>query len=128
MYGQKKRRKSMLSGWSFLLNLIFVPLISAVFAILLLFVFLACILPFGCGVYLLYILELIINAVVLVFEVADFSTFSLTVMQLSKASCVCYYGGVIFLTDKWNVSKRQRWALSAVCFGAFSVILALLNL
>lgn len=117
-----------LSGWSFLLNLIFVPLIGSLFAALLLCVFLACILPLWCSAYLLYIPAMLLNALLLVFEVVDFSTFSITAMQLSKASCVCYYGGVVFLTDKWNVKKRQRLALSAVCFGAFFVILALLNL
>jgi predicted membrane metal-binding protein len=117
-----------LSGWSFLLNLIFVPLIGAVFAGLLVLVLLACLLPLWCGGYLLYIPAMLINAGLLLFEVADFSTFAITGMQLSGGCCVCYYGGMIFLTDKWNVSKKQAWMLSGVCFMAFAVILALLNL
>lgn len=117
-----------LSGWAFLLNLIFVPLISVAFAGLLVLVLLSCLLPLWCGKCLLYILAMLLNAGLLVFEVADFSTFAITTMQLSKGCCVCYYGGVIFLTDKWNLSKRQGGMLSAVCFVAFAVILALLNL
>jgi predicted membrane metal-binding protein len=117
-----------LSGWSFVLNLIFVPLISGVFAFLLLLVVLACLLPLWCGAYLLYVPVMLFNAALLVFEIVDFSTFSLTGMQLSIGSCVCYYGGMIFLTDKWNVSKRQKIVLSAGCFMAFAIILATLNL
>ena len=116
-----------LSGWSFLLNLIFVPIISAVFAFLLLVVVLACILPLGWSTYVLYLPAMLFNGALLMFEVADFSSFALTGMQVSGGSCVCYYGGVIFLTDKWNVTKRQRNFLSMVCFTAFFVILALLN-
>ena len=117
-----------LSGWSFLLNLIFVPLVGAVFALLLLCVFLACLLPLWCSGYLLYIPAMLINAVLLLFEVVDFSSFALTGIQLSSGSCICYYGGMVFLTDKWNVTKRQRNLLSVACFIAFIVILALLNL
>ena len=116
------------SGWSFLLNLIFVPLISVAFAGILLIVVLACLLPIGLSGYLLYIPAMLFHATLLVFEVVDFSSFAITNVQLSHASCVCYYGGVIFLTDKWNVSKKQRICLSVLCFTAFIAILALLNL
>ena len=117
-----------LSGWSFLLNLIFVPLIGAVFAFLLLFVLLACLLPLWCSQYLLYIPAMLINLALLLFEVVDFSAFALTGIQLSAGSCISYYGGVVFLTDKWNLSKRQSAILSAACFTACLIILALLNL
>ena len=117
-----------LSGWSFILNLIFVPLIGAVFAVLLLCVFLACLLPLWCSGYLLYIPAMLINLALLLFEVVDFSSFVLTGIQLSSGSCISYYGGVVFLTDKLNVTKRQRSLLSAACFTACIIILALLNL
>ena len=116
-----------LSGWSLLLNFIFIPLISGIFAILLLLVFVACLLPLGWSVYLLYLPAMLFNGALLLFEVVDFSTFALTGMQLSSGSCVCYYGGVIFLTDKWNVSKKQWLMLSLTFFAGFAVILALLN-
>ena len=117
-----------LSGWSFLLNLIFVPLIGAVFALLLMCVFVACLLPLWCSACLLYIPAMLINLALLLFEVVDFSSFALTGIQLSGGSCICYYGGVVFLTDKWNITKRQRRLLSTACFVASIVILALLNL
>jgi competence protein ComEC len=116
------------SGWSFILNLFFVPLISAVFASLLVLVLLACILPFWLSAYLLYIPVILLNVALLVFEIADFSSFLLVGVQLSGASCVCYYGGALFLTDKWNISKGQQKWLANGCFLCFFVILALLNL
>ena len=63
-----------LSGWSVLLNLIFVPLIGFVFAFLLLCVLFACLLPLWCSQYLLYIPAMLINLTLLLFEVVDFST------------------------------------------------------
>jgi competence protein ComEC len=117
-----------LSGWALLFNLLFVPLISGMFAMLLLLVFLACALPLWLGSYLLYIPMVLFHAVLLVFEVADLSAFALTGMQLSGESCVCYYGGMIFLTDKWNVSKKQSRLLASLFFVGFVVILAMLNL
>lgn len=117
-----------LSGWSLLLNLFFVPLVSAMFASMLALVAVGCILPTVCGVYLLYLPKVFWNFLLLIFEVFDFSTFALVGLQLSGESCVCYYGGVTFLTDKWNISKRQRRMLAFACFLTFAVILALLNL
>ncbi len=117
-----------LSGWSLLLNLFFVPLISAMFAGLLALAAVTCILPTVCSTYLLYLPKVLWNLLVLLFEAFDFSTFALTGIQLSGESCVCYYGGVTFLSDKWNISKGQRKTLAFACFGAFIVILALLNL
>ena len=117
-----------LSGWSLLLNFIFVPLISGVFAVLLVIIVVACLLPISISAYLLYLPSMVWTAILLIFEVADFSVFALTGMQLSGGSCVCYYGGVCLLSDKLNISKRRRVLLSCVFFLAFGVILALLNL
>ena len=117
-----------LSGWSLMLNVIFIPLVGVVFAGLLLCVFLACLLPLWCSTYVLYIPAMLINVVTLLFEVADFSTFVLMGVQLSHGSCVCYYGGVVFLTDKWNLSKKQKAFLSSICFAGFFLLLAMLNL
>lgn len=117
-----------LSGWAFILNLIFVPLLGVAFAALLLVVIVVCLLPLWCSSYLLYIPAMLFNALLLVFEVVDFSSFAFVGMQLSGASCVCYYGGIIFFTDKWNLSRHQRICLSGACFLAFAIILALLNL
>ena len=115
------------SGWSFLLNFIFVPLIGAMFAFLLLFCVLACLLPLSLAPYVLYLPSVLWNLLLLAFEIVDFSSFALTAMQLSVGSCVCYYGGVIFLTDKWNVTKKQSRTLSTVFFVGFLITLAMLN-
>ena len=117
-----------LSGWSMLLNLFFVPLISAAFAGFLALVAVAGILPASWSVYVLYLAKVLWNALLLLFEVFDFSTFALTGIQISGESCVCYYGGVTFLSDKWNVSKKQRRELAFACFGAVILILATLNI
>ncbi len=117
-----------LSGWSLLLNLFFVPLISAMFAGLLALLAVACILPTLSSTYLLYLPKVLWNLLLLLFEAFDFSTFALTGIQLSSESCVCYYGGVTFLSDKWNISKRQRYVLAIGCFVAFGIILAMLNI
>ncbi len=117
-----------LSGWSLLLNFFFVPLISGVFALLLLVSVLSCLFPIALAHYLLYVPALLWNLLLLVFEIVDFSTFAVTAMQLSGGNCVCYYGGLIFLTDKWNLSKKHSYTLSAVCFGGFLITLAMLNL
>ena len=117
-----------LSGWSLILNLFLVPLISAVFALLLVVVAVACVLPISLAPYLLYIPALVWNVFLLVFEVVDFSSFSLRGMQVSGGLCVCYYGGLLFLTDKWNVSKRLAKTLATMCFVGFLLGLATLNL
>ena len=117
-----------LSGWSLLLNLFCVPLVGAMFALLLALVTVASILPSAWAFYLLYLPKVFWSLLLLLFEVFDFSAFAVTGIQLSGESCVCYYGGVTFLSDKWNISERQRKTLAFVCFGTFIVILALLNL
>lgn len=117
-----------LSGWALVLNLFFVPLVSAVFALLLALVAVACLLPSICSGVILYLPLVLLNTLLLLFEVVDFSTFAFIGVQLSGESCVCYYGGVTLLSDKWNISQKQRRWLAIACFVAFIVILALLNL
>jgi len=117
-----------LSGWSILLNFFFIPLISGVFAFLLLFTVLACVFPISLAPYLLYVPSLLWNLLLLVFEIVDFSSFALTAVQLSGGNCVCYYGGLIFLTDKWNIPKKHSHRLSLVCFVGFLITLAMLIL
>ncbi len=117
-----------LSGWSLLLNFIFVPLIDGIFTLLLLLVALACLLPTGFSAVLLYLPSLVWSASMLVFEIMDFSTFGLQNVHLTWRICVCYYGGVTFLSDKWNLRKGVRRGLAALFFLGFFACVLLINL
>ncbi len=105
-----------LSGWSLLLNFIFVPFTDAFFTVLLVLTVIACCLPALFAPIFLYLPSVVWSAAMLVFEVADFSSFALKNVQLSLGICVCYYGGLTFLSDKWNLSKRLKGALALLCF------------
>ena len=106
------------SCWSLLLNLLFVPLISAGFSLLLLFVFIACALPVSAASVILYLPSMLWSAVLLVFEACDFSSFMIRGFSLTAGGVVCYYLACTFASDKWNVSGRIRrvavWGLSFV--------------
>ncbi len=116
-----------LSGWSLLLNFIFVPFTDGIFTALLLMTAVACLFPAAFSGVLLYLPSVVWSAATLVFETVDFSSFALRNLQLSLGICVCYYGGLTFLSDKWNLSKRWRAALACVCFLACGIALSLLN-
>ena len=100
------------SGWSLLLNCIFVPIISAVFAYLLLCVVIACLLPAGAVGVVLYVPSVVWSAILLVFEGVDFSSFCIE-GSVSAPCLLVYYGGCTFFTDKWNIP--QKWRRIAVC-------------
>lgn len=107
------------SGWAVLLNLFFAPLISATFAFLLSFVFLACLLPVAASSVLLYLPDLLWSLALLLFEVVDFSAFALTGWSISPQALIAYYGGCVLLTDKWNISATCRRIVAATFFCAF---------
>jgi predicted membrane metal-binding protein len=117
-----------LSVWSLLLNCIFVPFISAVFSLLLIFVMVACVLPIGASVVVLYLPNVVWSAVLLVFESVDFSALSISGVTVSVAACVCYYGGLTFVTDKWNLTKKWKNAYAMLCFAGFVGVILLSNL
>ncbi len=115
-----------LSGWSLLLNFFFVPITDGLFTLLLPLVGIACVLPTAFGVALLYIPSLLWSAAILTFEWADFSTFELSGLSFSLPLCVCYYLGVLFLTDKLNIPARLRKGLAVAFWGAFALGVCLL--
>ena len=117
-----------LSLWGLLLNGIFVPFISVVFSILLLFVALASALPVGISFILLYLPNLVWSAVLLLFEGVDFSAFALSGVKISIACALCYYGGWLFLTDKWNMPKIVKYMFSIGCFLVFWITMYALNM
>ncbi len=117
-----------LSLWGLLLNGIFVPFIGGIFSILLLFVVAACLLPSLLSAVLLYLPSVVWSAALLLFELMDFSGFVLSNVHISMGSIMCYYGGWIFLTDKWNMSRRYKIGLSLICFLTFGVTMYALNM
>ncbi len=105
-----------LSGWSLLLNFIFVPFTDGIFTILLVMVAVCCLLPTAFSKILLYLPSVVWSGAMLVFETVDFSSFALSGVQLSLLICVCYYGGVLFLSDKVNLKKEGRAWLALLFF------------
>ena len=117
-----------LSGWGLLLNFVFVPLIGAVFAFLLLAVAIACILPTIFAFVLLYIPNIIWSCLLLVFQTLDFSSFALRGIQISVVAMLPYVFACLFLSDKWNISRPLKYILSAVCCCAFVATMYALNI
>ncbi len=106
------------SGWSLLLNFIFVPFTDGIFTILLVLTGIACLLPTAFSGVLLYLPSVVWSAATLVFEVADFSSFALSGVKISAAICLSYYGGLSFLSDKWNVTRRMKIFLALLLLGS----------
>lgn len=109
------------SCWAILLNLFFVPLISGAFSLLLLFVVIACALPVSAAGVVLYLPSMLWSAVLLLFEICDFSSFAIGGFSLSAGCSACYYLSCTFCSDKWNVPAKMRLCcacgLAAACIG-----------
>lgn len=105
-----------ISGWSLLLNFLFVPFTDGIFTFLLVLTAIACLLPTAFGRVLLYAPSVLWSMAMLIFEIADFSAFAMKNVQISFLSCVCYYGGILFLSDKLNLSEKVRRIAAVVCF------------
>ncbi len=117
-----------LSGWSLLLNCLFVPLLSACFSVLLAFVGAACVLPLTASQAVLYLPKTVWSAVLLLFEAADFSSFCIENVTLPTGALIAYYAMLLFATDKWNVSTRWRRGLFVVFFVLFAVGTVVVNI
>ena len=117
-----------ISVWSLLLNCIFVPFISAVFSLLLIFVVAACVLPIGASAFTLYLPNVVWSAVLLVFEGVDFSICSISGVTIPVAACVCYYGGLTFVTDKWNLTRKWQHAFASLCCAGFICVVLVSNI
>ncbi|MBR2375727.1 MAG: ComEC/Rec2 family competence protein [Clostridia bacterium] len=109
------------SAMALLLNVIFVPLISGIFAVLLSAVTVACALPVAFSGVLLYVFNTLLSFVLLLFEAMDFSKFALTGLKISVGGCITYYGCCVFCTDKWNLSKRWKFAFATLFAVAFAL-------
>lgn len=115
------------SCWAFLLNLLFVPLISTAFSLLLIFVFIACVLPASAASVVLYLPSMLWSAVLLIFEAFDFSDFMIRGFSLTVGGVICYYLACTFSSDKWNVSKKFRRCSVLGLSATFLVVTVLHN-
>ncbi len=116
-----------LSGWSFLLNFLFVPILSAGFAFLLAMVWLACFLPLSWAGVILYLPSVLWSALLLLFEAVDFSSFAIRGIFIPFVGGICYYLGGTFLSDKWNLSKKWRGRFALLCFLSFFIVFLVVN-
>ncbi len=115
------------SGWGLLLNCIFVPLTSALFSVLLLFVIVACMLPVEFAFVVLYVPNVVWSLAILIFQVFEFSSFAIEGWKLSAGAIVTYYAGCTFLTDKWHVKKSFSFLFAVGCFLTFAITIVALN-
>ena len=111
-----------LSGWGLLLNVLFVPLISAAFSFLLALALLACVLPVAWSFVVLYVPNVIWSALLLLFETFDFSTFVIT-LGLSATATSCYYSTILLCSEKCNLHRKEKWWIFGVGMAVFVVCL-----
>ena len=110
------------SVWSLFLNCLFVPLIGAVFSVLLFLAFVACLLPVSVVKYVLFLPNVLLTAVLLLFELFDFSTAAVSGLRVTWQTFVFYYLACTFATDKWNLSRGVKIFLFCVCAIALCII------
>lgn len=115
-----------LSGWTLLLNCIFVPIFTCAFSIFLLSAVLAAILPFF-AVGILYVSNVIWSLLLLLFQTADFTNFAIAGLKINAFAILPYYAALLFITDKFNLSRPWKIALFSVSFLAFAVGMVALN-
>jgi competence protein ComEC len=108
------------SGVGLLLNCIFVPIMSAVFGVLIAFVILATALPIVCAPVVLYVPFAVWSLLLLLFYATDYSAFSLSFV-FPPIACVSYFATFLFWSDKLNLSKPVRAVISV----AFAIVCVL---
>lgn len=117
-----------LSGWAFLLNVLFVPLISVGFALLLAFVAVAALLPIAWSGWVLYAPSVSWSALLLFFQTVDLSAFAISGLTVGTSGLICYYIAIAFLSDKFNLEKSTRRTMAALALLAFVVAVWVINL
>ena len=108
---------------SIFLNCLYVPIMSVGFSGLLLLTVLSTLFPLIAGV-LMYVPNLFINLLMLPFHILELQTGIIEGSGLSAESLLCYYVCWIFLSDKFNLTKWQKWGIVGIF--AISFILCLL--
>ena len=115
------------SNAGLLLNCLFVPLLSAAFCPLLVFVMAACLIA-AWETIVLFIPNVVLSAVLLFFHTLDFSIELTQGLALSAGAVVAYYAALLFCSDKCNVAKKQKLLLIGIFAVAFGISFATLNL
>lgn len=117
-----------ISGAGLFLNCLFVPLISGVFGGLLLLVSTACILPIACARVLLFLPNAVWSAILLLFELVDFSAFAVQGIEITVVGIVLYLLACGFATDKWNLKGKRKILLFFLSVGGMVLINILFSL
>ena len=105
-----------LSYLSLLLNVLFVPLVSAVYSLLLITVSCAALFPVAWSGTILYVPSLVWSAALILFQTIDFSAFCIENVAVPVSGLICYFLALSFVADKWNLSKPVRFAFALLCF------------
>lgn len=111
------------SALSILLNCIFVPIVSACFAPLLILTAIAAILPKVVGAALLYPVGVIASSLLLPFHLVRLSAGVVRSLTVTPSAVIAYYVAVLFASDKFNLPKWQR---KVTMIGFFLVFLTCL--
>ena len=105
-----------LSAWGLLLNCILVPCVSLIFPIMLAFCALTALTPIALSKIILFLPNLLWTVIALIFQTLDFS-FILQVGEISFGVAFSYYGALIALSDKFNLTKAKK----RIAFLAFTL-------
>ena len=115
-----------LSGWTLLLNCLFVPIFTLAFSLFLISAVLAFCLPFFAG-GILYVSNVVWSFLLLVFQTSDFTSFALSGLKISALSMIPYYAACLFISDKFNLKRPWKIFLFFIAFCAFVVCMVALN-
>lgn len=115
-----------LSGWTLLLNCLFVPIFTLAFSLFLLSAVLAFCLPFFAG-GILYVSNVVWSLLLLIFQTSDFTSFALSGLKISALSMIPYYAACLFISDKFNLKRPWKILLFFIAFCAFVVCMVALN-
>lgn len=114
------------SGIGLVLNLLFIPVISAVFSLLFLCTVLACVLPFA-ATWLLFVPKYFLSVAVLPILALDLKVLLLCGFSFGGCAAI-WYLGIWLLTDKVNLKRWVKGVCSAVLCVIFVVCMLLRNL
>lgn len=107
-----------ISVWGFLLNCVFVPLLSAVFSIFLAVGWICCLLPVAWANAILSVPSTAISGLLLLFHAVDFSFVLFSGVSVPNTGLFLYYTGIAFSSDKINAKRGIKIATAA----AFAII------
>jgi len=115
---------SYVSLWGLVLNLVFVPILTAVYTLLFLTCALAMILPFAAYV-ILYIPAFCLELIIKFFSLADFTLISAGGAAFGAAK-VPYYTATLIASDKTNISVIKKIILTVALIAATVIMLIFL--